>query len=159
MGSATYYSSGSWTVPQEITSVTITACVGAGGGEGGGGTSALLGANGGAGQNLSGTYSVIPGQVISFTVGYGGAPGAYSNKPGGNGGPTTVNGFFTADYGRGGGADGLRVDGYGYPTGGGGLGGRKPGNPYGLAGAPGNGGYVTFNWTDPPPTKLYVFEC
>ena len=77
--SQTFTSSGSFTVPAGVTSITATII---GGGGGGGGTEGRgdnrAGGGGGSGGYSVGTYTVTPGSVITVTVGRGGAPGTFA---------------------------------------------------------------------------------
>jgi hypothetical protein len=88
---AVFTSSGTWTVPQGVTTILVSGCA-AGGGGGGGGTtnssggSAVSGAGGGAGQSvIKKSISVIPGHSLSITIGAGGAGGAGGAAGGSNG--------------------------------------------------------------------------
>src|SRR5579859_1661877 len=76
----------SFTVPPNVTSITVDACA-SGGGGGGGGTSGgnAGGGGGGAGSNLHNyTLNVTPGATLTITIGTGGTAGAI-NGNGGNG--------------------------------------------------------------------------
>ncbi len=82
MGSQTFNSSGTWTCPAGVNSVTVE-CWG-GGGAGGGNTSYSDGAGGGGGGSYSRSIlAVIPGSTYTVTVGNGGAG---NNGNGGSGG-------------------------------------------------------------------------
>lgn len=79
---ATYTTSGSWTAPGGVTSVTVTIVGGGGGGSsgawsGGGcnGDAGLGGAGGAGGYILNQVVAVTPGQAYSVVVGSGGAGG------------------------------------------------------------------------------------
>lgn len=72
----------SWTVPDDVTEVTITAT----GGAGGAGMRSL----GGAGCTVTNVYSVAPGDVFRIFVG-GGGRGGTGTVNGGGGGSTTIN--------------------------------------------------------------------
>ena len=91
-----FYSSGSWTIPQGVSMVSILA-VGAGGGGGGGVTNTSANARSGGGGGGSGamTRIVIPAICITDTlvinIGTGGAGGASNGGTGGNGGLTYVD--------------------------------------------------------------------
>lgn len=82
-----FTTSGTFTVPAGITSITIVAC--GGGGGGGGGSSRYYagdyyfsgGAGGGRGELRSVTVAVTPGQVITFEVGAGGSQGSARDGP------------------------------------------------------------------------------
>lgn len=92
-GEITFSSSGTWTVPAGVTSISVV-CVGGGGGGGGRAylsvvspanvTAAGWGGGGGGGAlAYTNNYSVTPGQVIIIGVGYGGRAGqdgAYSTS-------------------------------------------------------------------------------
>lgn len=125
-GVAKYTSSGSFTVPAGVTTIYLSACGGGGGGGFSGTTSSSVsggGGGGGAGQScLRATYTVTPGQVISFTVGAGGGSG-------GNGTSTVVGSLITLLGGFSGGAGGAGSVG----TASGGAGGA--GSPSGCDGA------------------------
>lgn len=97
-----FTSSGSFTVPCGVTSITVQ--VWGGGGAGGGGNDNTLngGSGGGGGGYCTQTISVTPGQVISYTVGTGGAGGT---GDGGDGGTTTFS-SVSAPGGKGGQANG-----------------------------------------------------
>ena len=79
--SATFSSAGSssWTVPANVTSITVKAW-GAGGG---GGDGSWTGGGGGFAQ---GTITVTPGETLKVYVGGGGAGGGYYGPGGGGGG-------------------------------------------------------------------------
>lgn len=94
-----------WTVPAGVYSISVNAC-----GGGGGGGQADGGANfdgyggGGGGANLKGpeVFSVVPGQVLSITVG---AAGPANQGQGGYGGTSSVTGTgvsYSAVGGQGG---------------------------------------------------------
>lgn len=91
-----FYSSGSWTIPQGINTISILA-IGAGGGGGGGVTNTSANARSGGGGGGSGaiTRIVIPSICITDTlvinIGTGGAGGASNGGTGGNGGLTYVD--------------------------------------------------------------------
>ena len=77
-----------YTVPAGVTSITVKMW-------GGGGSSGYSGGTGGAGAYLSGTLSVVPGQVLNILVGGGGSTnGGYG---GGGGAP---QGYGAAGGGR-----------------------------------------------------------
>ncbi|WP_394759056.1 GEVED domain-containing protein [Flavobacterium sp.] len=78
----------SWSVPAGVTSVTVQ--VWGGGGSGGGSNTNRDGGSGGGGGGYSTrTFAVIGGQVITYTIGTGGASTIAAN--GNNGQTTTVN--------------------------------------------------------------------
>jgi len=100
----TSYSSGSYTVPPGVTSVTISA-VGGRGGSGGQDCGNGCGYNPGAyGGYTATTVSVTPGGTISFTVGSDGGNGAsdVSGWGGGNGG----SGYYSGGSGGNAGSSG-----------------------------------------------------
>jgi hypothetical protein len=119
--------SGYWTVPSDVTRIRVT-CVGGGGGGSAGESS--NGGGGGGGTNISlvtaTVIDVLPGQLIAYSVGAGGAGGAPTGGLGSDGVDTTF-GTITGGKGYGG-----KVN---YPRGGAGsLGGA------GAGGNPGSGG-------------------
>jgi len=93
-----------FTVPQNVTSLTVTV-VGGGAGAGGGAYT-FGGGGGGAGASIVQTIPVTPGQIIAYTVGAGGVGGSsgFINVAGGNGanGGNTTFGTTTAFGGKGG---------------------------------------------------------
>ena len=129
----------SWTVPEGVTQVTITAIGGAGG--------AGLHSLGGSGCTVTHTYSVAPGDEFRIFVG-GGGGGATGTRSGGGGGSTSINlqQFSMIVAGGGGGGGGYdNVDPATYPNDGGdGCGGLVNGGtgvgPNGRAGNDGVGG-------------------
>jgi hypothetical protein len=88
----TFTSSGTWTCPTGVTTVKAEAW--AGGGGGGGGSAPTTSGNGGCGGGggeyaAEATLAVTPGHTYSFSVGFGGSPGAAgtpTGAPGGTGG-------------------------------------------------------------------------
>ncbi len=93
---------GNFTVPCNVTSITVD-CWGGGGGGGGDNTNGGNRGNGGGGGGYSSSVmAVTPGQVIAYSVGTGGAGGASGGGAGGNGTATTF-GALTANPGTGGG--------------------------------------------------------
>lgn len=124
-GSMEFTSSGSFTVPDGVTSIFVEV-VGAGGNGGYNGTG-----GGGGGGYASGNYAVSPGQVLTITIG---TPGA-----GAAGGTTSVEGLLSA----GGGENGVSVP--NPEIGGGGDGGTGAGgNIANYTGGNGGGGYYTY---------------
>ena len=77
-----------WTVPDGVEKIRVTA-IGGGGGGGCHTGSYYGGAGGGGGSFASGEYTVTEGEVITITVGHGGA-GIYSGSRSPNGGTTSV---------------------------------------------------------------------
>lgn len=136
--------SGSWTVPPTVTTITVWAVAPGGGGgsagasvSGGSATVGGGGGGGGAGQALLATaYAVLPGGVVSWTIGTAGtgAPttSTGNGSAGGNAGNLVISGSgFNGGTaitltGGGGGGGGLTtstaaagaVGGFGYPQGG-----------------------------------------
>lgn len=106
-GTQTFTSSGSFSVPAGVTSLTVDAI--GGGGAGGGGTNEGAGGGGGGGGRSTETFAVTSGQVLGVTVGSGGGhsgaphcePGADAYAIGGSGGLSSV-GSVTAYGGVGG---------------------------------------------------------
>lgn len=132
-------SSGTYTIPAGVTSLTIE-CRGGGGGGGGarasGGESNYVSSGGGGGGAYSLTVvDVTPGQPIVVAVGNGGGAGSNSGGNGGNGGVSSVTYNSVVAAEAAGGAGGL----------GGGSTGNKPGGAGGSTGtgtvaSGGNGG-------------------
>ena len=96
----------SWIIPDGVFSITVTGC---GGGAGGGGSDAGANYNGngggGGGSNLiTSVYAVTPSEVLTITVGAGGA-GGIPYGSGGVGGTTAVAGTGVSFSSNGGGAD------------------------------------------------------
>jgi len=152
----------SWTAPTGVTSVEVLV-VGGGGGGGYGepNTSGDGGGGGGAGGLIyNSTYSVVPGNTYTVTVGQGGASGASSTAlgvtgsnsvfdqltadggGGGGGGDSYASNLFAGTGGSGGGSssDGGTVQLPGYPVAGqGNIGGRAFDSFRGGAGGGGAG--------------------
>ncbi len=124
-GSQPFITSGDFTVPAGVTSITIEV-VGGGGGGGINGT----GGGGGGGYSL-GTYSVTPSEIIPVTIGAAGGV----NTPGG----TTIVGTFNQATG---GEPGVSVP--NPEVGGGGAGGVGSGGTLNYTGGIGGGGYYTY---------------
>ena len=124
-GSIEFTSSGTFTVPDNVYSVTMEV-IGAGGSGGGNGTG-----GGGGGAYSSGVFAVTPGMVLNIFVGTGGTDEAT--------GTTTVDGFLMAT----GGSNGVSVP---NPEIGGGGNGGVPygGNIANYFGGQGGGGYYTY---------------
>ena len=124
-GTANFTSSGSWTVPGCVTSVTVQ--IWGGGGAGGSATYAQGAGGGGGGGYARKVLSVTPGQVIGFSVGGGGVNGRGT-------GNNTAGGASSCDTMYAGGGGGGSDD----PSGGvGGGGGSASG---GITNQPGYGG-------------------
>lgn len=120
-----FTASGSFTVPEDVTSINIAVIGGGGGGN-------INGYGGGGGGGYAyGTFAVTPGANISVTIGAGGGTGAA-------GGTTSVGAFIQAT----GGATGTWVN---HPNiGGGGAGGVGSGGTLNYTGGNGGGGYWTY---------------
>lgn len=148
MARLTFTTSGSWTVPDGVTSITVEAW---GGGGGGGGTTVSgNGGGGGGGAYAKSVLTVIVGTAYSFTVGSGGAggtgngvSGAATNfnagqvfAPGGTGGGAAPNGSSGSGGNAASGAGDTRASGGAGGAGGtgiaGGGGGGESGGPSGL---------------------------
>lgn len=135
--SQTFTTSGTWVAPAGVTSVQAQ-CWGGGGGGGGGNVSgfgfALAAGGGGGGEYAANlTYTVVPGNTYTFTIGAAGAAG--SGSTGGNGGNTifdTTGSGVTANGGTGGGS--------GSSGGGGGAAGTGSSAPAHFSGGAGAGG-------------------
>lgn len=129
----TFNSSGTFTVPAGITSITVEGY--GGGGAGGGSTNAgffiifpfvRTGGGGGGGGYASSELSVTPGQNITVNVGTGGSGNAGGS--GGNGGASFLSGFEGNFFAAGGN---------------GGTGNTSGGSPPGGAGGTGNVGTIS----------------
>lgn len=159
-----FTTNGSFTVPDGVTKIYISAC---GGGGGGGGSKNTISANagggggGGAGQYvIREPYTVEPNAIIPITIGGAGAGGIVGGN-GQNGGNTIIGQLLTLSGGGGGFSGGPSVNtssyggagGDGYPAGGAGVdaqstngGGASSGKgastPFGTGGSSvkGNGG-------------------
>jgi hypothetical protein len=79
--------SSTWTCPAGVTQITVT-LIGGGGGASSG-SSSTNGTGGGGAECTVYTFTVVPGNVYSFSVGAGGAGGAASGNAGSNGGNST----------------------------------------------------------------------
>jgi hypothetical protein len=120
----TFTTSGTFTVPAGVTSISIEV-VGAGGTGGGNG-----GGGGGGGGYASGTYSVTPLTTLPVIVGIGGS--------GPTAGTSSVSTFLSAT----GGDNGTSVS--NPNVGGGGVGGTGTGGSINYTGGDGGGGYWTY---------------
>jgi len=106
-----FTANGNWTVPDETgysTDDTVTLQVLMAGGGGGGGYNQFYpdypGGGGGGGQVKEEAVRATPGEVISVTIGGGGAAGSeYSDKRGFNGDTTSFGSYLSAAGGGGGG--------------------------------------------------------
>lgn len=142
-----YTSSSSFTVPAGVTTLYISGSAAGGGGGNGannsGGQTSLVGGGGGGGGGagqaiIKQSYTVTPGQVISLTVGNGGAGATTNGASGLNGGNTTIGSLVTLTGGTGGGGGGAVQT---NTIGGGGAGGVGGGG-YPSGGAGGDGNYA-----------------
>lgn len=119
----TFTTSGSFTVPAGVTSIFVE-CWGAGGAGGAAvGTTSFraIGGGGGGGSYVSGTISVMPGDIISYTV----APttGANTNTAMSLNGGSSTFGSISASGGNGGESVNAASNGGGHIGGSGGVGG------------------------------------
>lgn len=145
-GMQVFTTTSTFTVPANITRISVRAWGGGGGGAGSicGEMGCFIGSGGSGGGYVEGVLIVAPGQTIAVTVGAAGAAN------GGSGGTTTIGGF-TANGGAGsGGAGGTASGGSVNITGGVGVGGLLTerglsfgGAPkFGVGGLGGSGGYA-----------------
>ncbi len=124
---------GSWTVPCDVTSITVEAW-GAGGAGGGSTTNNDSGDGGGGGGYTNNTFAVTSGQVINYTIGAGGNG---STNNGADGGNTTFL-SLTANGGTGGNRNGGGITG---------IGGTASGGTTNMTGSNGTaGGTNTGGW-------------
>jgi hypothetical protein len=130
-GTATFTSSGTWTAPAGVTTVTVS-MAGGGGGGGGQDTGGGGGGGGGGGQRYSTSSTVVPGTTYTVTVGTG---GAWNVSGGAGGGTSTFNGINAT-----GGAGGISAGGGEGAIGYGGAGGSPAGNNGSDGEGTGNGG-------------------
>ncbi|WP_050010707.1 phage tail protein [Herbaspirillum sp. B65] len=164
---AVFTSSGTFTVPDDVTALRVSAGGGGGGGGGAGGAynggGSGYAASGGGGGGGAASYlidvlvPVTPGQVLNVVIGAGGAGGVHGGldldgQRGGKGGDTSLTGDGVNIVSTGGpGGDGTRyaggayvtlVGGAGFGNGGtpGTAGNATPGNGYSMGGIGGNGG-------------------
>jgi hypothetical protein len=164
----TFTSSGTWTCPSGVDSITAE-CWGAGGAGGAGAGDVSNGGGGGGGAGyVRATYTVTPGETYSYTVGLwdfpdggdsewnfdddyyitaGGGEGGDDYYDGASGGGTKSNGWFTqlydvTEYEGGSGADGA----WGY-SGGGGGGAGSTGNGKDASGTSGGGSTSEYGGT------------
>jgi hypothetical protein len=114
-GTQKFTSNGAFTVPNNVTTIYVSAVAGGGGGAAGASSSTTLVAAGGAGGGngnilIKQQYTVTPGQVIALTIGGAGAPGAYgaygTNGGAGSTGGNTLIGSLATLTGGGAGAGG-----------------------------------------------------
>jgi hypothetical protein len=130
-----------WTVPANVTQVTVLVG-GAGGGGGSGNNTAYCGGGGGGGGTYIGVIDVTPGDTIPIVVGTGGSGGAAGARANGTAGGNSS--FNTTCIGYGGGAGLGGASGVGGAGGAGGAGGGYGGGgglgDTGLAGGTTPGG-------------------
>jgi hypothetical protein len=130
-----FTSSGTFTVPPQITRLRVTVT---GGGGGGGGSSAANAGGGGGGAGGKATawlYSVYPGSQFPVTVGAGGSGGA-SGAGGAGGGTSSFSTYCSATGGGGGSAGTVSGSGVG---GAGGTVSLNPGGTWSLGSCGSNG--------------------
>jgi hypothetical protein len=134
-----------WTVPAGVTKAYVVVK----GGGGSGRNSQVFGPGGGAGGVAEGLVALAPGDVITITVGAGGAGVSYSvsGSPGMNGAGSSFGGYMSATGGEGGGSSGAGgKSGIGsggtlnYGLGDGHSGGRASSTAYGFPGSGGGAG-------------------
>jgi hypothetical protein len=93
-----FFESGTFTVPEGVTKITVTAC-----GGGGGGASKLgVPAGGGADAIMDQVFAVTPGATLAITVGKGGKGGAAGAAGAGSAGSNTIIGQLITLPGGGG---------------------------------------------------------
>lgn len=156
----TYAESGTFVVPENVTSINVRAWGGGGGGGSGNKEWDWEGGSGGGGGGyVEGTISVTPGQVINYTVGHGGAKASCESGKmnGGDGGDSeflTIKSFGgkggaenAGNSGAGGGGAGgtVHYGEYGH-NGGNNYGGRGGNSPYGGHGGAGATGEHMSGW-------------
>lgn len=95
-----FITSGTFTVPADVTRIKVT--VTAGGGSGAACASGGFGGGGGAGGTAIESIAVTPGTVVAVTVGAGGAAPAAGANNGNNGGNSSFGAFCSATGGIGG---------------------------------------------------------
>jgi len=161
--------SGTFTVPDNVTTLYISACAGGGGGGGGAGNTTIgaagsCGGGGGAGEFVTDEpIAVTPGQVIQITIGAEGSGGGagtqsgLSATPGSDGGDTVIGELLTLAGGKGGeqginpgtGVSAGGLGGDGFPKGGSGSDGSTAVNNAGWPGASGAGASSPFGGGGP----------
>lgn len=148
-GQQTFTSSGTFTVPANVTSIDIF-CVGGGGAGGDSNYSDGATSGGGGGGGYTATkkaYSVTPGQTFAVTIGAGGA--LYPGYDGYAGGTTSFGSVISASGGSGGQCrEELSAKGGNGGSGGGGASGSGSYAVYGSGGSDGSDGYGTSPATD-----------
>ena len=98
---AVFTASGSFTVPDWVTKIYVTAVAGGGGSAGAAASSYRSGGGGGGGGCVEYPLTVIPGQILSITIGDGGVAGIVGGT-GGTGQSTSVGSLLTLTGGSGG---------------------------------------------------------
>jgi len=133
-----------WTRPDGVTHVLVTA-IGGGGGGGGlaSGANYRTSGSGSCGGQVVGFYDISDQTSVTVTIGAGGAGASAGLNAGGNGGSTTFGSYCTGGGGNGGGGAGSSTAPY---VGGGNATG---GNIKNIAGAPGLTGYVCLTGSGP----------
>lgn len=137
----TFTSPGTWTVPADVTEITVEAWGAGGAGGGSTSNSAGGGSGGGGGGYCINVFTVAPGQTINYTIGAGGTG---SNGNGTSGGTTLIL-SLQANGGGGGGANKGTIGSGGTASGGttnitGGSGLKGKGNTGGNGGTGASGG-------------------
>ena len=79
--STNFYRKRLFTVPCGVTSISVQVWGGGGGGAGDGTNNTTAGAGGGGGGYSTGVIAVVPGNVIAYTVGAGGAERLRGQRP------------------------------------------------------------------------------
>jgi len=136
---STYTTTGSWTVPDGATQVTVEIW-GAGGAGGGSNFSGYGGGGGGGGGYSIKTFSVTAGQTINYTIGTGGTASSGNNGNAGGGSSlihTPSSTSLTANGGGGGSRNGTLTGGTG------GTGGTASGGDTNATGSNGTVGSAT----------------
>ena len=133
----TFYTSGTFIVPNGVSALKVRLC--GGGGGGGAGASGQGGAGGGAGGYAEAIVQATSGSAILVTVGAGGVGGVTSGGTSGNGGTSSFGAYVSASGGGGGSNAGTYA--YGGAPGVGSGGALVTSGGYG---SDGNGGTVTF---------------
>lgn len=127
-GAQLFTGSGTFNVPQGVTTVFLTGVAGGGGAGGTAATAtAMSGSGGGGGATVRQAITTTPGAAVTVTIGGGGAGGS-ANNPGATGGSTSFGASLTLT-GGGGGGQVAAGSGVGGTAGAGGSGGNISGNP------------------------------
>lgn len=138
-GISVFTANGTFTVPNGVTTIYVTAV--AGGGGGGAKLASMGGAYGGGGGGgcIMWPLTVTPGQQLTITIGNGGLGGTSAGAIGGSGGSTSIGALLTLTGGAGGSTSTGGAGGIG-PKGNGGWGQSSPGaNVHGAFGGGGGG--------------------